>query len=118
MLIKIQAAVLVGALAFASEHISAQAPVESAGSPRVCNHCDRATPFGETRGVKVVIMLRDAFAQPSIDAVIRDEPGATSPPVIALRRSAVTPSLIYRALSALSEDRTRHHGPPPKRATR
>jgi len=62
-------------------------------------------------------MVRDGFAKSTIDAVIRDEPGVGRPPLIALKRSAITPALVYRALASLSEDRVKHSGPPPARAT-
>jgi hypothetical protein len=62
-------------------------------------------------------MVRDDFAQPTMAAVIRDEPGDASKPLVALKRSQITPALVYRALTTLSQSRAKHNGPPEKRAT-
>lgn len=102
MLIKIQAVVATTVLMFSAGEMAAQ---------------DRPTPFGHTQGVSALIMVRDTFAQRNIAAVIRDEPGATSTPLIALKRSEITPALVYRALTTISEGRTKHNGPPSTRAT-
>ena len=82
-----------------------------------CSHCERPSPFENTQGVAVTIMLRDGFASRTVDAVIRDEPGSGSSPLIAIKRSALSPALVYRALASLSQSRQKHNGPPSKRET-
>jgi len=102
MSIKIQAVVAATVLTFSAGGLAAQ---------------DRPTPFGRTQGISAIIMVRETFAQSSLAAVIRDEPGTASTPLVALKRSAITPELVYRALTSISENRTKHNGPPQKRAT-
>jgi hypothetical protein len=111
MLLKIQAVVAATVLSLGTHSISAQ----STPSP-ACRHCNRPTPFNGTQGVSVIVMVRDGFVKSTIDAVIRDEPGIQTP-LIALKRSAITPALVYRAFASISEGRTKHNGPPAKRAT-
>ena len=102
MPMKIQAVVAATVLALSAGDLIAQ---------------DRPTPFDQTRGVSALIMVRETFAQSNMAAVIRDDAGSSATPLIALKRSAITPELVYRALTAISESRTKHHGPPKKRAT-
>jgi len=61
-------------------------------------------------------MLRDGFADRTVDAVVRDEPRGGKP-LIALRRGALSPTLLYRALTSLSQSRVKHDGTPITRAT-
>lgn len=79
--------------------------------------CDRPTPFGHTQGLNVVIMVRESFTNSTYAAVIRDDPGVGKPVLVALKRGAMNPDLLYRALASISETRTKHNGPPPQRAT-
>jgi hypothetical protein len=118
MLIKIQAVAVAAALLLSGHRAAAQSTSAAPPPSTPCKHCDRPTPFGQTQGVTTIIMIRDGFAKPSIDAVIRDEPGNASTPLIAIRRGALSPALLYRALTSLSESRTKFNGPPPRRATR
>jgi hypothetical protein len=116
MLIKIQAVALAAALLAPSRHLTSQI-ASTANTAATCKHCDQPTPFDKTQGVSVTVMLRDAFATPTVDAVIRDEPGNAGMPLIALKRSTLSPALVYRALSSLSQSRVKHNGPPGKRPT-
>jgi hypothetical protein len=117
MLIKIQAVALAAALMIPSHHLAGQFVSATGKQVASCKHCARPTPFDRMQGVAVTIMLRDSFATPLVDAVIRDEPGNTSTPLVAFKRTALSPALVYRALSSLSQSRISHHGPPSKRTT-
>jgi hypothetical protein len=118
MLIKIHAVIAASALTLSSHGVDAQAPVKAAvPASTFCRHCDRPTPFAQTQGVSVVVMVRDTLPQPTMAAVIRDEPGQSSKPLIALKRSAITPALVYRALSSISQSRKKYNGAPASRAT-
>jgi hypothetical protein len=118
MLIRIHAVAMAAAFLASGQRLPGQSAVLSAPTAETaCKHCDRPTPFDKTQGVSVTIMIRDGFAKPTIDAVIRDEPGAVSTPLIAIKRTALSPALVYRAVTSLSQSRTKYNGPPPKRAT-
>jgi hypothetical protein len=117
MFIKIPAAALAAVILLPTHHIAAQSAGGASIAPLPCRHCERPSPFEKTQGIAVTIMLRDGFAKRTVDAVIRDEPGSVSPALIAIKRTALTPALLYRAFSSLSESRVKHNGPPTKRAT-
>ena len=117
MLIKIQAVALAAAIFIPAQRIAGQSGGTASIAALPCRHCEQPSPFNKTQGVVVTVILRDNFAKPSVDAVIRDEPGNASPALIALKRTALTPALVYRAFASLSESRVKHNGPPTKRAT-
>ena len=118
MLNKIQAVALAAALAIPGHRLAGQSANAAVMPATPCRHCDRPTPFEKTEGVAVTIMLRDGFADHTIDAVIRDEPGSAGKPLIAVKSGALTPALVYRALASLSESRVAHGGPPSTRVTK
>lgn len=117
MLIKIQAVALAATIAIPAQRLAAQSAGTAPIGSLPCRHCEQPSPFTNTQGVAVTVMLRDSFAKPTVDAVIRDGPGNATPALIALKRTALTPALVYRAFSSLSESRVKHNGPPAKRAT-
>ena len=113
MLNKIQAVALAAALLIPVHRLTSQS-----GRPATpCTHCERPTPFEKTQGIAVTIMVRESFASRTVDAVIRDEPGGASTPLIAIKRTALSPTLVYRALASLSQSRQKHNGPPSQRET-
>jgi len=116
MLNKIQAIALAAALMIPGQRLASQS-TRPAMPATPCRHCDRPTPFEKTQGLAVTIMVRENFASPTVDAVIRDEPGSRSTPLIAIKRAALSPALVYRALASLSQSREKHNGPPSKRET-
>ena len=113
---KIQVLALAAAIAVPGHQLASQGTnADVAATP--CRRCDRPTPFQNTQGIAVTIMLRDDFSDRTVDAVIRDEPGSGNAPLIALKRGALSPALLYRALASLSQSRAKHDGQPVKRAT-
>lgn len=116
MLNKIQAVALAAAIMLPGHRLPSQS-ANPAAPATPCRHCDRPTPFEKTQGVAVTIMLRDGFADRAVDAVIRDEPGVAGKPLIAIKRTALSPALVYRALASVSQSRVKHNGPPNNRAT-
>ena len=117
MLNKIQAVALAAAIMIPGQRLASQSANTAVAPEAPCTHCERPTPFEKTHGVAVILMVRDGFANRTLDAVIRDEPESAGKPLIAVKRGALSPELLYRALTSLSQSRARHDGAPPKRAT-
>ena len=116
MLNKIRAVALAAALMVPGHRLASQS--ERPATPTTpCRHCERPTPFQNTEGLAVTIMVREDFASRTVDAVIRSEPGSASSSLIAIKRAALSPALVYRALASLSQSREKHKGPPSKRET-
>ena len=117
MFIKFQAVALIATIAIPTERMAGQSAGAASPAAVPCRHCEQPSPFNKTQGIAVTVILQDGFAKPTVDAVIRDEPGNASPALIAFKRAALSPALVYRAFSSLSESRVKHNGPPTKRAT-
>jgi len=82
-------------------------------SPDHCKECKNTTPFDNTDGLQVTIVIKESFAVAGVDAVVRQLPGTSGSTVVGLRRAAITPELVYDALVSIASVRTKHHGPPP-----
>ena len=96
----------------------AQETGANASSAKIqCKDCDTITPFKGTEGLGVTIIVKDSFATSNLDAIVRQLPGPSGSTMIGLRRAAITPELLYDALTAIASVRTKHQGPPPATAT-
>lgn len=113
---KIPAVALAAALMIPAQRLTSQSTTPTRPATP-CRHCERPTPFEKTEGVAVTIMVREEFADRTVDAVIRDEPERAGKPLIAVKRAALSSALVYRALASLSQSREKYNGPPSKRAT-
>jgi hypothetical protein len=110
-------ALLLLTLALPSAAISQQPSSSRIAASGNCTKCENITPFDNSEGLHVTMVVKESFAKADVDAVVRIRSGPSGSTIVGFRRSAITPELVYDALTSVASIRTRSHGAPPDRAT-